>query len=463
MLATEFRAAVAPVTGSPVLRRLMPAFAVSAVGDGMSAVAVAWLAIRIAPPADRNLVVGLAVAAYTLPGAAGAVLLAKPLRALAGRHLVAADAALRAVTLSVIPLLYVFGVLRAGAYVALLAASSLLHAWGLSGQYTLIAEHLPPQARTTGNALLSGFGMAAFVIGPLLAGLAVAAAGPALPVAADAASFAILAIAAAAARGAPRTAGRAEDGQPDRARGPADNGRPDRARGFAAIARSRPLTGLLALTVVYYFLYGPVEVALPLYVTGPLGGGAAQLSLFWTVFGIGATAGSLIAGLARRLPVWPVLVVAVIGWGAALTSLGLLRLLVPALACFAVGGLLYAPYPALAATLFQRESPPELLSQVLAARGALTVLAAPLGTALGGPLTAWLGAQHTLLASAAATIAVGLAATALLTARRRELGRPGTGRRRRGGLLADDGVPRGQEFTSTKRTSSSRNFSGCSR
>ena len=463
MLATEFRAAVSPVTGSPVLRRLLPAFAVSAVGDGMSAVAVAWLAIRIAPPADRNLVVGLAVAAYTLPGAAGAVLLAKPLRALAGRHLVAADAALRAVTLSVIPLLYVFGVLRAGVYVALLAASSLLHAWGLSGQYTLIAEHLPPSARTTGNALLSGFGMAAFVIGPLLAGLAVAAAGPALPIAADAASFAILAIAAATARGAPRTAGPADEGQPDRARGPADDGQPDRARGFAAIARSRPLTGLLALTVVYYFLYGPVEVALPLYVTGPLGGGAAQLSLFWTVFGIGATAGSLISGLARRLPVWPVLVVAVIGWGAALTPLGLLRLLVPALACFAVGGLLYAPYPALAATLFQRESPPELLSQVLAARGALTVLAAPLGTALGGPLTAWLGAQHTLLASAAATIAVGLAATALLTARRRELGRPGTGRRRRGGLLADDGVPRGQEFTSTKRTSSSRNFSGCSR
>ena len=89
MLAAEFRVAVSPVIASPVLRRLLPAFAVSAVGDGMSAVGVAWLAIRIAPPADRDLVVGVAVAAYTLPGAAGAVLLARPLRALAGRHLVA--------------------------------------------------------------------------------------------------------------------------------------------------------------------------------------------------------------------------------------------------------------------------------------------------------------------------------------------------------------------------------------
>lgn len=84
MPAGKSRATVSPVLASPVLRRLLPAFAVSAVGDGMSAVGVAWLAIRIAPPADRDLVVGVAVAAYTLPGAAGAVLLARPLRALAG-------------------------------------------------------------------------------------------------------------------------------------------------------------------------------------------------------------------------------------------------------------------------------------------------------------------------------------------------------------------------------------------
>jgi hypothetical protein len=422
MPAAPFRAALSPIMASPVLRRLLPAFAVSAVGDGMSAVGVAWLAIRIAQPADRGLVVGASVAAYTLPGAAGAVLLAKPLRRLAGRHLVAADASLRAVTLSAIPVLYAFGALRAGAYMALLAASSLLHAWGLSGQYTLVAEHLPPQARTAGNALLSGFSMAAYVIGPLLAGLLVAATGPAVPVAADAASFAILAVVAALAGSRTRAAATAGTAA-------AQTGEPGRTAGFAAIARSKPLAGLLALTVVYYFLYGPVEVALPLYVTGPLGGSAALLSLFWTVFGIGATVGSITTGLTRRLPVWPVLLVAVIGWGAALTPLGLLRLPVIAMACFAAGGLLYAPYPALSATLFQRESPPVLLSQVLAARSALTVLATPLGTALGGPLTAWLGAQHTLLVSAAATIACGLAATVLLATRRRALTRPAAARR----------------------------------
>ena len=35
----------------------------------MSAVAIAWLAIELAPPASRGLWVGAAVAAYSVPGA----------------------------------------------------------------------------------------------------------------------------------------------------------------------------------------------------------------------------------------------------------------------------------------------------------------------------------------------------------------------------------------------------------
>jgi MFS family permease len=399
-----------PVLAQPVLRRLLPAFAASAVGDGMSAVAIAWLAIRLAAPGDRGLVVGAAVAAYTLPGAAGAVLLARPLRRLSGGQLVAADATLRAVALGTIPALYAAGVLHAVCYVVLLAASSLLHAWGISGQYTLIAEHVPEADRTAGNAILSGFGMAALVIGPLLAGLVVLAAGPALAIAIDAGTFAVLAAAAAASASRVPVAGVAWPAGPE-----APGGQPrERMPGFAIIVRSPALAGLLALTLVYFFLYGPVEVALPLYVAGPLHGGARLLGLFWTVFGVGATAGSITTGLARRLPLWPVLLAAVVGWGAALLPLGLGRQAIPALAGFAAGGLLYAPYPALSATLFQRDSPPSLLAQALAARGALTILATPLGTALGGPLTTWLGAQRTLLASAAATIVLGLAATAVL-------------------------------------------------
>ena len=53
-----------PALSHPVLRRVLPGAAASALGDGMSAVAIAWLALRLAPEPSRGLLVGAAVAAY---------------------------------------------------------------------------------------------------------------------------------------------------------------------------------------------------------------------------------------------------------------------------------------------------------------------------------------------------------------------------------------------------------------
>ncbi|MGB6580242.1 MAG: hypothetical protein WBF34_20230, partial [Streptosporangiaceae bacterium] len=58
-----------PALSHPVLRRVLPGAAASALGDGMSAVASAWLALKLAPADSRGLWVGAAVAAYSLPGA----------------------------------------------------------------------------------------------------------------------------------------------------------------------------------------------------------------------------------------------------------------------------------------------------------------------------------------------------------------------------------------------------------
>ncbi|NED51445.1 MFS transporter, partial [Micromonospora aurantiaca] len=45
-------------------RRMQPGFLISFLGDGMSMVGVAWLALQLAGPGDRAAVVGMAVAAY---------------------------------------------------------------------------------------------------------------------------------------------------------------------------------------------------------------------------------------------------------------------------------------------------------------------------------------------------------------------------------------------------------------
>src|SRR5690242_4531512 len=178
----------------PVLRRILPAMLLSAIGDGMSLVAVAWLAVRIAPPGQSGVWTALAVAAYALPATFGAALLARLVRRLPGTALVTVDATLRAVALGTIAVLAVADALTPASYVILLAGSSLLHAWGNAGAYTLIAELVPDEDRVTGNALLSTFNQASYVVGPALAGGLTAWAGPGWVIAVDAASFAVLAV-----------------------------------------------------------------------------------------------------------------------------------------------------------------------------------------------------------------------------------------------------------------------------
>jgi MFS family permease len=57
-----------PLLHSPGFRRLSLGDLVSSLGDGMSAVAIAWLALELAPEGSEGPAVAAAVAAYTLPG-----------------------------------------------------------------------------------------------------------------------------------------------------------------------------------------------------------------------------------------------------------------------------------------------------------------------------------------------------------------------------------------------------------
>lgn len=395
----------------PVLRRVLPAMLLSAIGDGMSLVAVAWLAVRIAPADQAGVWTALAVAAYALPATFGAAVLARLVRNLPGTALVTIDAALRAIALGTIAALAITDALNPATYVVLLAGSSLLHAWGNAGAYTLIAELVPDEDRVTGNALLSTFNQASYVVGPALAGGLTAWAGPGWVIAADAASFAVLAITCRLAAAPPPVP--ISPAQPSPA--PAQSIPPPASTatsGSGAILSNRRLTGLLAVTCIFFFLYGPVEVALPIHIAQEIPGSAALLGTFWATFGIGAIVGALGAGLLRHQPLWTVVSAIIIGWGAALLPLGLTDSVLPGLVGFAAGGLIYGPFTAICTALFQGSSPPHLLSRVLATRTALTTPSTALGTLLGGPVVAAIGGRHTLLASALLTIALGVAVAA---------------------------------------------------
>jgi predicted MFS family arabinose efflux permease len=380
-------------------RRVLIGLGVSALGDGMSAVTIAWLAVGVAPAGELGVFVGLAVAAYTLPGVIGALAFGRFLRGRPARTLVLLHCLLRTAFLGMVAVLWGMGALTPAVYVGLLAGSSLLAAWGNAGEYAMLSELGGPDGRLAMNSLATAQVSFAVIVGPLLAGLLIGWIGPGWLIALDGASFAFLGI---QAWRTPTSAATTEQ--------PVDTQAAE--SGFRLLARRRDLLSLTILTWVFFFLYGPVEAALPVYVAHDLQADAQLLGAYWTAFGVGALVATLITGTLRGRNVRRTTLLIVAGWGACLLPFGFAPVGVT-LACFALGGVIYGPFIPITFAQFQSAATPANLPAVLAARSAIVLVSTPLGTAIGGPLVAGLGAAETLVASGALTVLLAVAARLL--------------------------------------------------
>jgi predicted MFS family arabinose efflux permease len=397
--------------GDAQTRRLLSGLGVSALGDGMSMVSIAWLAVLIAPPGNTGAFVGIALAAYTIPGVAGALVLGRFLRRRPVRALVVVDAWLRAGFLAAIAILAAAGHLAPQVYVALLAGSSVMTAWGSAGQYTMLSELGGPDGRLGVNSLYSAQVAIAVIAGPSVAGLLLGPLGIGSLIALDAASFAFLGVQAWRTRLRTATAGGPVDGRAAES-------------GFRLLRRLH-LMSLVILTWLFFFLYGPVEDALPVYVAHDLGADAGLLGAYWSSFGIGALVAALVTGTLRNRNIRRVTLLIVAGWGACLLPFAFAPVGVT-LGCFALGGLIYGPFIPLTYALFQSSTSSASLPAVLAARSAVIMVASPLGTAAGGPIVGTLGAAPTLAASGAATVLLAVA-TAIIWAHGRRRARAAGG------------------------------------
>jgi hypothetical protein len=94
MIPAAYRALVR----DPRTRRLLAGLGVSSLGDGMSTVTIAWLAVRVAPAGRLGLFVGLAIAAYTFPGVIGTIAFGGLIRHRPARVLVLVHCLLRPVS-----------------------------------------------------------------------------------------------------------------------------------------------------------------------------------------------------------------------------------------------------------------------------------------------------------------------------------------------------------------------------
>ncbi len=377
---------------------MLAGIGISSVGDGLSTVAISWLMLRLAPHGEQGVWVAVAVAAYNLPGAIGTFVLAPLLHERSGAQLASWDAILRTGALLLVPLAHFAGVLNAPVLVGLLAASSLLNSWGKAGRYVLLTEILPTEYRLAGNAVINVVLELAYVAGPPAAALLLTITDPSVVIGVDAMTFGVMAL--IYRYGLPAEVHRKRI---------ADTA--SRAAGFIAILHRRTSVILISVSFLFFFLFGLVTVALPVYVGTELKDSAGVLAGYLAAFGIGGFAGAFGAAYLRRWPVLWSALVSVLGVGLFLLPLGTPIPAPLGWLSFGVAGLFWGPFPSTTTAYFQEAEQGPNLASVLAARTALQLFALPAGALLAGPLVVAFGARSTLLISGALIVALAVAAT----------------------------------------------------
>jgi DHA3 family macrolide efflux protein-like MFS transporter len=374
------------------LRRLLFGIGVSSFGDGLSTLAITWLTLDLAAPSMRAVAVSWAIAAYSLPAAAGSIVLARFVRTVSGRRLAIVDGLWRACFLLAVPVAYALDVLNLPVLLALIAVSSLFSAWGKAGRYVLLDELVPVTHTQMGNSAANVILEGAYVTGPLVAAALLGFIHPSFVIGLDALTFLVLVAVYAF-------------GIRDPERAPSASEPVHRAAGCSAMLRSRTVLLLVGVSLLLFLLSGPIDVAIPVKVTES-SGVAGHLAGYLSAFGAGGFLGALLGGYLRQKSLVVAISMSVAGVGAFSLLAGILPVGIFGWTAYCLAGLCWGPFPAATTTLLQKTTPRHALSSVLAARAAVQTFALPLGALIAGPAIDAVGPVLTVSVSCLLMLAV---------------------------------------------------------
>lgn len=375
------------------LATLLSGDVVSKAGDGMTYVGLPLLALELHGAIPAAVAIALATGMPFIAPFALSLYYGLGRRRFDSRLVILADATLHVVVYVVLGALALTGRLTFGVLVAGLLVASLLRLLSASARRLAATGMVDDDGRLAVNGLIgTSDNLAMYVVGPALGGILVTLFGTDLLLLIVGLTY--LALLAAAAVAVPGN-GHAPDG-------PAGS---QAASSGWTIMRRMPVVLRLALVVFLFdMFYGPIEVALPLLVTGELGGDGGAYGAMWTCFGVGALTGALLTNQVRRLRPELLLVAIIGGWGCCAAVVGIAPNLWVAGAGLALGGVIYGPFLAVAYTLLQSLLRPDEQQPVFTLYGAMVTVALPLGLAVGGPLIAAAGPRGGILVSSLITL-----------------------------------------------------------
>ena len=352
---------------------------ISALGDGMSFVALLWLLIERGGTATD---VGLLAAIHTAPVIIGGIATGPILDSFDPRRVLAADNALRGIAMASVPIAAAMGALTTTHLFVVAAVYGLLFMTSAAGIPSLITRLVRGDELVTANAMESLSFSLSGLVGPGLAGLLIVLVGAPVVIGFDALTYFVFVGCLLAMRRGGR--GEATAAEPGSAAAATSRGVGPAVR---FILGSPPIVAITLFYMSVNIAGGIVTVVIPLYVRDVLRAGSETFGLLLSVLTAGDLAGLLIVGAVNWR--WPL--GRSIAW--ALLSSGLVILLwilqPPVLALGAVlfvWGALSSSLTPWAQTIRMRLIPREMRGRVFALLRTAMQSTRPIGAIAAGIL-----------------------------------------------------------------------------
>ena len=377
----------------PAFGRLWVGRLVSLFGDALTLIALPWFVLQVTGSGTATAGILLTL---QLPAILTSMVIGSLIDRFQPRAIITIDNGLRGLIIGLIPVLYWFGLLELWLLFLLTFFAGMLVPATEVGSRSILPELVEDRDLDAANMLWSFSLNLSLVIGPAVAGVLVASFGGPSVLLIDAGTFAVMAFAAITLPNLRRSEPAAQAPLSERL-------------GLRQLWQMKVVRYTTLLSLVFFFSYGPLEAALPLYSDAILQTDARGYGLLWSALAVGALIGTLSSTvLSRRLRLGIALPLIALLWGASLLPMVFTNKLWLACSLLLLGGLMWGPYTPMETTLLQRQVPKAQLGRVFGARSTLLTGGSPFGLAMGGILLAFVPSTSVIAISAIACILVGL-------------------------------------------------------
>jgi len=377
----------------PAFGRLWIGRLISLFGDALTLIALPWFVLQVTGSGTATAGILLTL---QLPAILTSMVIGSLIDRFQPRAIITIDNGLRTFIIGLIPILYWFGLLQLWLLFLLTFLAGMLVPATEVGSRSILPDLVDDKDLDAANMLWSLSINLSLVIGPAVAGVLVASFGGPSVLLIDAGTFAVMALVAITIPNVQRSKPSVQAPLSERL-------------GLHQLWDMKVVRYTTLLSLVFFFSYGPLEAALPLYSDAILQTDARGYGLLWSALAVGALIGTLSSTmLSRHLRLGVALPLIALLWGASLLPMVFIKNLWSACGLLLLGGLMWGPYTPMETTFLQRNVPKSQLGRVFGARSTLLAGGAPLGLAVGGILLAFVPSTSVIALSGIACILVGL-------------------------------------------------------